>query len=431
MLIFYRFKRIVKEEGYLKLIEKFFNKLAIIDFNPEFRRFNKLYEQDKWEEAIELAYGFKKRTYQNYEFVNKLGVCHFKIGERETANSIMKTGFEMEMNCKMEEVIQKIDFNILEQMPAIENLISTYRFNGGKRNLGLIEHEYTQGDETRQLITKVTTNVSEEHKRFLKEVFFYNDIREQYPQLKAITPNMVCSGAIDGTNLNFMTLTKIHGRPSKKTDLNHVLEIDAVIKSIQGEAIKKQIENAVSKDDLSLSAHLHKISTHSEIFSILHKKVREHNSFQDLADAVKRLEDVMSGSKLYEKIDLDSHYVFCHGDYNTGNFIFDDSRPYIIDWAEYRIDFVDADLANYFFKFNYTFKEIEDTYLRSIENQTEENLIRRVFFVYILIFKWLTRMVYEEAEQTAAQKIEPAVLYIENALDIPNYETKEQAVCST
>jgi len=371
---------------------------------------------DYWKEAQKRN---RKNSAHQAHICYNLARCYMKLKEPELVSHNMKKYLELEHNFDLEEVITKIK-NEIDANPG--NVTSSYRYIGGRGNLGFIEHTRRVSGREEKYLTKISRNnsgVSEKEKKF------YRDICETFPGLKSITPGLVDLFVLPEKNLCFLTMERVTGKhPREKNHLQDIVEVQKVLASIK----YHMVIDFIDRDDLALGfelenfnypggkrvrntfANIHKASTNRKVIKWLYRRAEALNCSEETVDLIKKLEHYILDLKLYEKLDP-ADYSLQHGDFGRHNILVEEEsgRLYLYDWSSYIVAPAGFDMAFYFRKRRYPFSKIKKWFL-STENSSYLKDIEKIFFLYALVvLRFVDDVTDREMEGSYYEYLHPAL----------------------
>lgn len=416
MYLFNFAKKIIAEREFQSLLNELRLKIKTLKWNKKYKAFNVHYVNRQWEQAIEVANKTVQAGQADQEFYQKLANSYVKTNNQDEAKRHMKKALQLRVRTSKKEVVNRIETSIFTNRFPLE---SQFTYLGGSDNLGFVKHIKEETTGRKKYLTKIVpTDYPLDHFAN-KERYFNNEIRQQSPDLKEITPEMINDAKLKNEHLLFMTFPLLANDGISRANFKDLIEINEKIAS----AIDyHQIVNLLKATDKGkaheLSALMHRRSTHQIIFRYIKNKISDLPYREELKQQVARFERIILEQALYEKITPTADYVFCHGDFNANNILYNqqEHRYYVIDWSSYGLGLRGYDLAKFFASYRVPFSEIEKDYLDSIFAGGEAAYLQKIFFVYNLFIFWINRLDLDNIEEQLTQCIVPGVNYVEKLM---------------
>lgn len=383
-----------------------------------------------WEKAIshwQAALRINKHS-NDANAYRYLAKCYMRLRKPELVEHNMKLYLEWALDLNIEEIVQKIKRKLDSHTELIS---SNYQYIGGMGNYGFISHTYKDDKHASEYITKVSRNDSSSS---CKEKLFYQELREQVPVLKKITPALVDLTVMPKKNICFLTLTKISREgPLEKDNLDSIIKLHKLLASVK----YTEIKDFVNKDDMlqgfqlkSLNspagkrvrntfASIHKETTNLEVIEWLFDVVKRQDDFTALSKLIKRLKHLVFELRLDEKLDPEIDYVLVHGDFGANNILVDkEGAAYLVDWGSYLAGPKSFDLASYFRKSKCPFDRVEKEFLARPERCDYLSGLEKILLIYALIvMRFIDDLTGQKMKGEVYQYVNQALNQIENLVN--------------
>lgn len=406
-------------------IKQFTNSVVI--YIEMFNLFSALNQWDKARSIAEILINLEPEKGRHYF---RLGRSYSYLKEPEPASYYYKQALEKQAQITIEEIIDLVKKDIKQDKGSLK---SKYIFLGGKNNLGAIEHVELNQVNPKAYITKIV------YMKKKREEIFYKNICECFPQLKNITPRILCIRRIN--NISFITMEKINGQEPEISNFKGTAE--SIIKNMASVRHSKQLLDCYNPPDHSLIlnkkrsqtmtyffADIHKLSTNHRLFMLLKKELGTSIYSPGSVILIERLESIVLLIKLYDKIQPERNYAFLHGDLGPHNVILERQtcKPYIVDWNSYTTGPAWFDLASLAARLKIPYQEIDQVLFSDFKKGLEGTAIDKVFFLFayiVLSFQSLSRRKFDRALKSsfipALDKLEALVLDIASPEERENY----------
>lgn len=402
-------------EGELKTIGKeLFLKVSNFIWEKKYSPFSEFFINKEWREAIESGELILGRKSLDSQFYQKLSISYGKVHKYDQAEYYMRKSLEMKIEHSIEGIISIVEKNIFL---AEKNLISRYINLGGINNLGFIEHELKEKTQKVRFLTKIVSKDYPMNFFGDKEDYFHRVICKKYPRLKSITPEMINSFKLKEDKLSFLTFNKVRDNRIDISNLKDIINTNKTIENSISYSEAREILNITDKGRAnSLSSTMHKNSTNKLILNKMRESAGIFKNNFNLDTLINRIEYIIINLKLYKKIIPEKHYVFCHGDLNKKNLLYDEiiNKYYIIDWNFYGLALKGYDLSDIFADYGLTFEEIEKNYIEFIFEEEEDAVLNKLFFAYNLLIHWIGKLDENKIEKEINTCILPAIEYMES-----------------
>lgn len=387
----------------------------------KYKLFKKLIAQNKKNEAIDIGKQLLDGNPGDQMLRKKLSNLYWDIRRKKTCISTMRAVFSQELNAKIDSIIPNIQNAITSDVSSIDSKFVNQ--STGTNMVCWIKHTYRLEQGTKTYLTKIYRSESN------KEKLFYLKIREQYPILKSITPELINFTEIKPDNVSLLTMEKVVEKQKHLDEeyFNNVLEAHRIITSIryndvinlipQDDFNPKILQVAYNKVSLRLAfTVIHRESTNKEIFKQLYIKLRELSYSPDTIKLIRRLEYIIIDKKMYEKLKPELHYAFLHGDFNRSNILIDNNRCHckVIDWSNLMVGPVGLDIVQFFKAFDFSFRKIDKLYLTNVYYESHLETIEKIFFIYaLIIIVWFQKLDQNTVNTQHHEYLGPAIECLE------------------
>jgi tetratricopeptide (TPR) repeat protein len=391
-----------KEIGLYNRSEQIY-KLGIATFPDNFKLqmgyAHLLMKKEDWVQAIRQ---WHKVIHSNKEDVNynlylKLLKCYLHLDCYQSVNYYMRRGLQVTKGLNVNKLIEDIQYKI---NPNKQNVRSRFVFAGGAHNLGVIEHEYFKKGIIKKYITKICDSVIDRN-RIANEKLFNLQIREEFPQLKDITPKFIDYTEFDKGNLSFLTFEKVSGVDMVSAEALHVH------KKILSVVPKKYMYSFQMPEFLSPENELflcgfstiHEEETNRKIIGWLRKRASELENSSSILFLIERLQNVILGQRLYDELKPDVHYGFFHGDFKSENILQEckTDRCFVIDWTTFGVGPKGLDMTIFFNELDFSFEEVDKSYLANQEVGLKR--IEKIIFIYAyIVYRFISMKKRENQE---------------------------------
>ncbi len=395
------------------LIKKIYMKLMGIFGISELKLKNELMKKintKNYKEAMDIGNILMSKKTEDAEVLYWIAKCCFYTSQFDLAELCMCKSLKLLLNMDIKQITQEIENNVFS---GIEVNSSYSVKDGGLHNIGILKHTLKSSSKTCKYITKIVPNFKKTNYFRKRELYFNTILKHKFNNLEKTSAKMVGFFKIKG--VYFFIYEALEDKVQKK-HIFKIIEQHNLISEIKYKEIKyiiKKMDILNSKPYISL---MHKKNTHRYLLLNLSTKITSLNNYKyerQLYDIISKLTVLIIKSKIYKKIKINKHYVFCHKDLNLGNILLDvkGNKPKFIDFSSYNICIKGMDLGRIFRDFKFTFSQIDTIYLSTIE--ADKDNIRKVFITYKLILLWFNDLTRFNFEYIFHENILPAVNYIE------------------
>ena len=405
-------KKIVLEGKFSSIIKEIILKLSKVEFRKEYRRFYKLYKNKEWSDAIQVGSKIIKKDKENQKLLHKLAICYSKINMNDKGEYYIRRSLNLKTKKSIDYIVNRVE----DCMPLDkEKFKSEYAYIGGADNLGFIKHEYREASKTHKYLTKIISTTYPMDYLAYKQQYFHSVICERYPRFKSITAQVINCLYMDKEKLFLISFDEVN---NDKKDEDNIYDFINISKSIESSIEYKDVIEILRITDrgkaINLSSLMHKSSTHKIIFKDMKNKIRQMTYKDDLKDFINRVEYSILGLKIYKKIIPKDRYVFCHGDFDKGNVLYNraDNIYKVIDWSSYHLAMRGYDLTKCFWHFKLSFKKIREIYLDSTHNNMDD--LDKIFFAYNFLIICIERLDKDKVDKEINERIMPLTNYVED-----------------
>lgn len=402
-------KKIIKDGEYLVLVQELLLKLSALEWRKKHRRFKRLYKNKQWEKAIRAGSQILTLESGSPVLFHHLAYCQKKLHNYQMAEVYMKRSLEERGKVGVKDIIALVE---QAAFAGKYNISSQYLYLGGAGNLGFIEHKHIQSGQVNKYLTKIVKKDYPYNHFADKECFFHQHICQEYLACQSLSPKMIHAFELEAERLLFMTFEQVSTDPLDKSQLPVFIQIN---KNLSGWIPAKEVKAILKETDrgkaVALASIMHKESSHDFILWRMKNKIKKMPNRLDLEQLIERIRHIMIDQQLYDKINAKADYVFCHGDYNKDNVLYDqeEKRYYIIDWSSYGLGLPGHDLAKLFISYDFNFQEAKEYY-------PSQELLFNLFLTYDLLILWIKRLNLDNMEETMKKRLIPGIEYMETKL---------------
>lgn len=412
MYLFNTIKKITLEGEISSIFKEVFLKISEIRWTRKYKQFNYYYKSKQWQKAIESSELILETEDGDEKLLHRLAICYSKVDRKDKSKIYIAKSLRLRTNHSIDYIVSIVQDSVFKDN---ENVKSEYTYIGGSDNLGFVKHEYIKDIKKYEYLTKmIPINYPMDHFAY-KEEYFYYIICKNHTELKTIAAQAIDCMEMKKERLFLITFIKVNNDEKNKKNLDDIININKNIEaSIKYDEIVEILKVTDKGKSRPFSSLMHKSFTHKVIFKRMKDKTSNLNSNYNIEEFIGRIEHIMIGLKMYEHIEPKERYIFCHGDFDENNILYDkQSDTYnVIDWSGYRLGMKGYDLTKYFWSFGLSFKEIREIYLDSTENGIDD--IERIFFAYNFLIISIERLDRNKIDEEITERIIPATEYIEN-----------------
>lgn len=416
MYLFNYGKKIILEQDFGSLWNELLLKLNTLKWNQKYEEFNEYYTNEQWGKVIQVAGKTLQTGKADQKFHRKLANAYIQMNNEDKADWHMRKAFSLNNTSDLENIIDEIEASTFGGHRKIH---SQFAYLGGEANLGFIEHIEVKGIVTSKYLTKIVPIEYPFDHFAKKERYFHQEVRMKYPVLQPLTLEIIDYAEMKEEQLLLMTFPKLINNGIGRENFADLIRITEKISvAIPASKIKKILKVTDKGKAYQLASLMHKPSTHAIIFKSIRSKIKDLYHRDELEQVVAQMEAIILGLKLYKEINPAEDYVFCHGDLNESNIIYNkkEANYFVIDWSSYGLGLKGYDLARLFADSGVPFSEINEFYLTKIRKKDEENKVNQIFFVYHLFIFWIDSLDLKNVEEEIAQNMIPAVNYVKELM---------------
>ncbi|MBP2241863.1 thiamine kinase-like enzyme [Cytobacillus eiseniae] len=370
-------------------------------------------------------------------FYQWLAKCYKELGKEDLAKSTLLKGLEKRVS--IAEIIEVLG----EKMNPAIFLESKYLYLGGEQNLGCIEHRVVINGRQKVYLTKISPRVG-----FENEKLFYNKLYHSFRAYREITPQLINFTEFIEENLLFITMEKMDGLPPafNQNNIEKMIQAHNLMTSVRykelihclpKQNLNRQVKLLTDGDPtnpiraLHSFASIHTKLTNQQIFQYVDKRMKELNYSLESTQLLTRLEKVIVGKELFNKINPATHYSLQHGDFNDHNMLLEEKseKLYLIDWGNLAIGPRWIDMAGFLGQLKHPFHRIKNDYLLNPAATGDFESIEKLFFIYTLIITWFIVFEKNEFDQLHDLYIRPALEMVEAlALEVEKNEGNDRSM---
>lgn len=409
-------KKIIHEGEYKTLYDEVLLKINTLRWKKKYQTFNDYYSNHQWEQAITASEKTLEKGVADGEFHRKLANAYIHLNSQEKATAHMQKAFSLNSLTDVQSIIAWIEETTF---PEHKTIHSQFTYLGGADNLGFIEHTIGTGKGTRKYLTKIVPTTYPLDHFAKKEQYFHIKVRPKYPSLQELTLDLIGDAEIKAAELLLMTFPKLANDGISRENIPTFIQLTKKINAaIPAYEISRILEVTDKGKAPQLSALMHKASTHRIIFRKIRSKIKTLDERDILEQVVAQMEQLILGLALYKEIDLATDYVFCHGDLNESNVLYNEKETsyVVIDWSSFRLGLRGYDLAKFFAGHGVTFMEMNEQYLDKIFDENKVNPVQQVFFIYHLFIFWIDLLDLENVEAAVTESMVPAIEYAQERM---------------
>jgi hypothetical protein len=330
------------------------------------RHVRKLNRSKKYAEAIQFAEEKlnRKYIYQPLNLMKYLAALYKRFDRTDEANLLSKKILKNYSNLDSEVLIK----NIEKKNEFNHSIHSTYMFQGGAENLGVVIHSNDQA----LYFTKVLPYFTWHENR---EIEFYHHLNKDFSELSKFIPIYKSSHRVDQYNVQYLTTNFIDKQEIDLEYLNHLIEFDAICRSIKYKSI-----------------HMNQGSYHAQ-FRLLHDPILINTIGLFLKTNLSQTSLSEQSSLVYNNIKRISKliipeydYCFIHNDLHHKNVFWDkiENRLVIMDWNTYGWGLKGIDIVRFVSHFSFDFEWFRTQYL--VKQNEERSRIQNIMLVFLLVY---------------------------------------------
>lgn len=252
----------------------------------------------------------------------------------------------------------------------------------GLENFGFIQHDIESVDK--KYLTKISISLLKTN-----ETPFYQDIREIFPSLRIITPDILGFLKSKSGLISCMIMEFIQGEQSDYTKLDKIIKYHK--EYIQVCTFTPTIYKKVKRPFELGYTHTYLPRAFNRIHKELYyKQVMEWNfntlKLQDYRPELKfllgKFFEKMNDADFFQYVVPEKHYTLCHGDFHLNNIIYRPTTDQlgIIDWSHCTFGPKLLDFAMFFRISHYSYQAINEFFIEDIESSNDYDDIDTVLF---------------------------------------------------
>jgi hypothetical protein len=375
--------------------------------SKDMRLFTLYFRKRNFAKAITAGSDLEKKN-QHPAFIKDYGLCHLYSGNAEEGSRLV---------FKALETIESFNYDKLlacsKQALAPATIVRTeYACLGGYGNYGFIRNDMTAPDQReKSAITKVTWHPA---KQTNYERYYYQEVCKKHPKLLSISPSFYDYQILADSGIELLTTEYVPCDPSAEKKIEEIIRINTIIESVGYRDAKVLMQGIKVKNKRYIPLFLHQGSINHE--AILQMKLIARNK-GELRNLVERIEGLILGKKLYERIRPEIHYAFCHNDFHRKNIVVQKNtgQHLILDWDNYGLAMRGWDMNFFFGNFQYTFQQIKELYLATLSyDDPADEAIAKIYFAFLQFYLWTLRLSKHSLSDKVASHFIPAVEYMES-----------------
>jgi len=254
----------------------------------------------------------------------------------------------------------------------------------GAENFGFIQHEIESVQK--KYLTKIDITLLK-----INEASFYQDIREIYPSLQTITPNILGilnskSGLISCLIMEFVT-----GEPTDYTKLDKIIKCHkeyiqvCTFTPTVYKKLKRPFELGYAHTYLPRSFNrIHKELYYKQVIEWNFNTLKLQAYRPELKFLLRRFFERMDEADFYQYVIPEKHYSLCHGDFHLNNIIYRPSidRLGIFDWSHCTFGPKLLDFATFFRISHYSYQTIYEFFIEDIDTSDDYDDIDSILFFF-------------------------------------------------
>jgi len=417
--------KIIDHHRLHRVINRIMNRISTADWRKNYRLFNQCFSRRQWINAAALGGDIECHFKDDAEFLRRLAVCNWQIGQTQSAEQHMKAALTAKLqrdpNINLNAVIQLLHQSIHEEAGSVR---ANYVYVGGEANFGFIEHILETPEGKKQYFTKIANlTAAGEEKRF------YTEICDRYPELLQLMPKVIKILVLPGCKLCLITNEKISGRPACFDHLPEIIRLVDIMGSIRPDSTASRTAVRSKNGKYELSDHqyfpfvgfngvftsIDQESSNRQVFRWLEDRAEKMTCTDEACPLVRRMNEVILGGRMFERLNPVANFNFCHLNFSRENIIVDESadKYWIIDWEMYGFAPRGYSLIHFIHVYDLPFGRIKKIYLDSWFEEDLNSLIGKVFFIYPLIVSYFVRSAHMDADVFIMDHLQPAVEYLE------------------
>lgn len=380
------------------------------------REYHLLYDYlGQWEAARRIAKRLIRLHPQNAEYQFLLGRSESFLSNRTKAKKAYRRALSLRHDSSFEEVTFRVQQGFAENPAEVK---SRYVYIDGKNNLGAFIHEYNG----RSYFTKISTYTSP-HNGAGREIGFYKNLVEEFPDLNTIIPHYIHSMVID--KIAYLTIEMINSAEGVQPAAAKVIQASKQISAVRYQDLAEkypppryvyQFRKGRAISVVHFFTQIHQESRNRKLFGALNLIMKQHAYPAGIRKLVQRLESAIMDHQLYLHIKPDEHYSLLHGDFAFQNLLVEGGTGSIraIDWTSYTTGPHFIDPARYFSSLLMPYEEIKSAYLEADDRNWTS--IEKIFFLYALIVFYFQKLGRKGIESELSDFILPALEDLERAV---------------
>jgi len=305
-----------------------------------------------WNRALEYASKLSSLEPEKGKHSIKKGRVWIYLDNHKKAEKCFAIGIYRLSGKTVEALEAEVEKNLLNHLglDSTTPIESIYSISGGKNNLGFFHHRLP-GD-AREYITKIL------EKRKKREAYFYQQVLEELPELKAFCPSFVCTDLIG--EIRFLTIEKVIPEKTTKEEKNNQIKYFFLQtgKIAYSEELRDFLK--VPKSPLRLGEgrsqglvkyfeRIHRKEENELIFKQIREKLRRKEYPFSVKFMFNTWERMVIKSGIYLSIHPEEDYALIHGDLGPHNLLYQKNsvQVKVIDWNSFRMGPRTYDLANF------------------------------------------------------------------------------------
>ncbi|KEO72579.1 hypothetical protein [Anditalea andensis] len=302
---------------------------------------------------------------------------------------------------------------LANKISVFPNEVSSQYIEGINRsdNFGYILHNI---DSVRKkYVTKISITALQQN-----DYLFYLEIRDIYPYLHEITPELI--GTLKSKNglLSCLTLDFISGVPSDHTKLDRIIKCHkefiqtCTFSTTIYEKIKRPFYLGAAPRYLSRSfSRIHEPSYFHRIMEWNLEVLNNQAYRPELKFMLVMFFEKIRASNLCQYIIPEKHYSLCQGDFQISNILYlpNSEKFLIVDWANCTFAPKLLDIATLFVEAQYSYQTILDFFLEEIEYSEAYDDIDIVLFFLTAITISLMKRPFTYINEDTDKFFRPAV----------------------
>ncbi len=406
-----RFKNMLKNKEYKFVVYTIVSKLQTLTMSEDQKKFAKAMSEKRWDDAISLGESVIENKLADNLLYKDLARANFQASLDKKATLYMRESLYLMTKENLVSFLDWVDRNNLKDY----ELKSTHLYIGGYHNLGVIMHS-NQTDDSNNFITKIIPRNPLTNFFIHREAFFSERLREENHLLESITPKMVASCEHENGELKLLTFEKRGESSLYNVDFKVAFELNSlIINSISYEKGNQIMKEARNRKSTLNPLTMHEEETHVKLIENMYRVASGIKDPDKLISSIDLINRSIEGRKIYKDIIPEEYYVFCHGDFNPGNIIYDEEKDVysVIDWTLYGFGLRGYDLAKFLIRSGNDFITIRNDYLATIfPSKTKKSELEKIFFVYKLLVLWIASISNSNVDSEIENNIKPAADFL-------------------